>query len=133
MLTVLITTLLAVLPATGVACERVDVVEVNHYYDECGRLVFSQLVFFEFRHGKECVCDWRLLKHPNHRPERDPRTGDWVTIFGDGETLREVRSSSFRESWTQYDVESYDRRVWPRERRAGLLVERPEKVVVDDF
>lgn len=108
--------LLTVLPTPGVACDRVDLVEVNHVYDDNGKHTFSQLIFYD----RGNVRAWRLLKNCNHRPERDPRSGEWVTIFHDGGLLREVRAACFRERWTQWDVELDERERLPKERRIDL-------------
>ncbi len=119
--------LLAVLPTPGVVCDRVDLVEVNHVHNEQGNPTITQLIFWQHGH----VRAWRLLKHCNHRPEHDAHRGEWVTIFQDGGLLREVRSTAFRESWTQYDVERIERDRLPQEWRAGLLFER-QPVLVEE-
>lgn len=116
-MTLLAAVLFATLPMPGVACDRVDLVEVNHVYDACGKHTFSQLIFYD----RGNVRAWRLLKHCNHRPERDPRSGEWVTIFHDGPTLREVRAGCFRERWTQYDVELDERDRLSKERRVDFI------------
>lgn len=125
--------LLAVLPMPGVARDRVDVVEVNHVFDAQGKPVLTQAIFYDWRpmQGEYDVRAWRLLKTFDHRPERDYQRGEWVMIFQDGGLLREVRSTAFRESWTQYDVERIERERLPQEWRAGLLFER-QPVLVEE-
>jgi hypothetical protein len=126
MLTALALTLFAALPQTDIACDCVDLVEVNHVYDFQGKPVLVQAVFYQWRpqQGEYHVRAWRLLKSDDQRPTRDFGRGDWVMVFQDGALLREVRATMFRETWTQYDVERVERDRLPQEYRAGLLYER---------
>jgi hypothetical protein len=126
MLTAFALSLIAALPQSDVACDHVDLVEVNHVYDLEGKPVLVQAVFYEWRpsQGEYHVRAWRLLKSDDQRPVRDFRRGDWRMIFSDGGILREVRATTFRETWTQYDVERHERDRLPQEYRAGLLYER---------
>ena len=125
--------LLSLLPAPGVACECVDLVEVNHVYDLQGKPVLVQAVFYDWRPQQSDyhVKAWRLLKSDDQRPTRDFQRGGWVMLLRDGDTLREVRAVSYCESWTQYDVERVERDRLPQERRAGLLFERSPPVWVE--
>lgn len=102
--------------------DRVDLVETNHFYDSEGRLVFDQLIFYEWSpaKGRHQVQAWRLLKSPNQLPRRDYGAGDYVMRWTDGETDREVRAATFRETWTQTDPELTDREFLPKERRRDL-------------
>ena len=126
MFTALALTVLAMLPPAGVVSDRVDLIEVNHVYDDLGNPVFRQAIFYDWRlaAGAFEVRAWRLLKHADQRPVRDWDTGRWTMIFQDGDVLREVRAAFFYESWTQYDVEIDQRRRLPPEYRRGLLFER---------
>jgi hypothetical protein len=126
MLTALALSLFASLPLPDVACDTVDLIELNHVYSASGNPMYDQVVFYQWRPttGDYQVRAWRLLKVSNDRPHRDFRRGDWVMIFSDKGILREVRSSAFRESWTQYDLEQVERDRLPREYRPGLLFER---------
>ncbi len=112
----------ATLPApTDVARDSVDLIELNHFFDEHGRLVFDQLIFYRIdKAGDEEVLEWRLVKHPSQPPQRDWQRGGYVATWTDGETVREVRTDSYRESWTQYDPELLAREALPKEKRRGL-------------
>lgn len=112
--------------AGGAALDRVELVELNHVYDEHGESILDQLIFYDWSEASSRyeVIAWRLVKSPWSRPLRDFRRGGLVAVFRDGERLREVRCRSFRESWTQYDVELHARgRLKPQYRR-GLSFER---------
>ena len=106
--------------------ESVDLIEVNHFYDEHGRLVFDQVIFYDWD-SQECryqVKAWRLLKKPSQIPQRDWQVGGYTTTWHDGDILRQVRSKSFRESWTQYDPELYEREYLAKDKRKELLKPR---------
>lgn len=45
--------------------------------------------------------------------------------FYDGDRLREVRATAYRETWTQHDPELDDRAEFPAHWRSGLTGERP--------
>ncbi len=99
--------------------ERVDLIEVNHFHDDQGRLVFEQVIFYEWsaEKSRHQVQAWRLLKNPSQRPKRDFATGEYVATWFDGDIFREVRAPAARESWTQYDPELIEREHLPKEKR----------------
>jgi hypothetical protein len=102
--------------------DRVDVAEVNYFYDDCGKLVFTQLVWWDWCGGESehRVVAWRLSKSDGQRPRLDHPSGEWVSRWHDGEIFREVRAASFRETWTQADVELVDRDYLPKDLRREL-------------
>jgi len=109
-------------PIEDVPCDRVDLIEVNHFHDDQGRLVFDQVIFYEWSpgEGRHQVQAWRLLKNAAQKPRRDFKTGEYVATWHDGELLREVRAPAARESWTQYDPELVEREHFAKERRKDL-------------
>jgi hypothetical protein len=110
-------------PAQDVACDQVDLVEVNHFYDEHGKRVFDQVIFYDWSEStsRYQVRAWRLLKSPNQYPLRNWERGDWSAVWNDGEVLREVRAAAFRETWTQYDPELVERDYLPKDKRRELI------------
>lgn len=102
--------------------DRVDLIEVNHFHDDQGRLVFDQVIYYEWspEKGRHQVQAWRLLKNASQKPRRDYRTGQYVATWLDGDTFREVRAATMRESWTQYDPELIDREHLAKEQRKDL-------------
>lgn len=104
------------------AQDRVDVVELNHFYDENGRLVFDQVIFWEWCRDSERfqIVAWRLLKTPTQVPLRDWQRGGYVTIWMDASRLRYVRGTAFRESWSQVDPELLERQYKPTGERKEL-------------
>jgi hypothetical protein len=126
---------LGISPQEDVARERVDLMEVNHFYDEQGRLVFDQVIFYDWspEHGRHMVRAWRLVKNPAQLPQRDWKDGGYEAVWQDGEILRHVVAKSMRETWTQYDPELVEREFLPKEQRRELRiikVERPSPKVV---
>lgn len=124
---------LAALPAaiptdefTGIASDQVDVVEVNHYYDDEGEHVFDQLIFrdWDYEANRFQVRAWRLLKSPSQLPARNFQTGTYDVLWHDGDTTRRVEAKVFRESWTQHDPEMRERSFLPKEQRMELYSPR---------
>ena len=109
-------------PVDDVASDRVDLVELNHLYDEQGKHVFDQIIFYDWsaRRGRYNVRAWRLLKHPHQMPHQDSRTGRYVATWRDGGVLRKVQAETMRESWTQHDPELVERAFLPKEQRREL-------------
>src|SRR5262245_22979763 len=117
--------LLGLSPTEDVSREKVDLMEVNHFYDEQGRLVFDQVIFYDWspEHSRYMVRAWRLVKNPTQLPERDWRDGGYLAVWQDGEIVRRVQADSMRETWTQYDPELAEREFLPKERRKELRKE----------
>lgn len=126
MYALLITAALAIAPRPDVARECVDVVELNHFYDEHGRLVFDQVIFYDWSASDERyqVRAWRLVKSPQQIPQRDWGGRGYSATWTDGELIRQISAASFRETWTQYDPELLEREHLPKEQRRELRQER---------
>lgn len=112
--------LLSIVPVETVARDKADVIERNSFYDEQGRVVFVQHVFYDWCPHCERfqVRAWRLERE--HKPERDWERGGYMLLWNDGETTREVRADSLRETWLQYDPELEERAVLDKSRRREL-------------
>lgn len=113
------------LPQETAVKDQVDLVEINHFYDDQGRLVFDQVIYYNwcFQTDRYQVRDWRLLKDPFQIPLRDWRDGGYSSEWRDPKQrdgLRSVRSTSVRETWTQYDPELEEREVLAQEKRKEL-------------
>jgi len=115
-------------------CE-VDWIECNHYYDQFGKLVFKQLIFWEYRYvgekpnghkgiwyeWQDVVIAWRIVRR---WPQPYRRANSWRIFWVDDkqteQTLRRVSAHSIVQTWTQHDPEVLNRKVWPRSKRRGL-------------
>ena len=117
------TALFAAAPQDFATAEEVDLIEVNHYYDENGAHLLDQILFYEWdgRESRYQVRAWRLLKSPHQYPRPEIDGEGYETTWREGATTRVVRSSKFRETWTQYDPELLERRNLPREERRELF------------
>ena len=113
---------LGIAPQEDVSRESVDLIELNHFYDEHGRLVFDQVIFYDWSAGEARynVRAWRLVKNPAQLPQRDWNGGGYSAMWQDGEQMRHIHSRSIRETWTQYDPELVEREYLPKERRKEL-------------
>jgi hypothetical protein len=113
---------LSLQPYHEVAADRVDLIEVNHYYDEHGRLVFDQIIFYDWSatSNRYHVRDWRMLKTPAQIPHRSWKQGKFIAIWRDDGVLRKVEAKAARESWTQYDPEFVEREFLPKDMRKKL-------------
>ncbi len=113
--------LLSIVPHDpGILRESHDSVELNHFYDEHGRLVFDQVIWWDWscRDERYQVVDWRLVKQPWQVPVME--RGGYRCLWLDGEQMRCVYSRSYQESWLQYDPELAEREILPKEARRGL-------------
>lgn len=108
--------------------DKCDLIEVNHFFDDDGRHVFDQQIFFDWSPaaGRYQVRGWRLIKSSRQHPEWMP-DGSYRIIWQDGEILRKVRAASVRESWTQYDPELLEREYLPKEHRTDLTQPKCKK------
>ena len=122
----LLAAVLAILPGEQVTVDEVDLVEVNHFYVDNGRLlVFNQIIYYDWS-DTACrfqVRDWRLIKSPSQIPLRDWRDGGYASEwedFNQRNGLRRVKAKSARETWTQHDPELVEREFLPQEKRKPL-------------
>ena len=133
MLSVLLACAISTVPVEPIASESVDLIEVNHFYDENGKLVFDQVIFYRWSSaGRDYegrtlperynVIAWRLIKKPSQLPKKRWRSGRYECVWYDQELLRRVSAPAIRETWLQYDPELEERKNFPKERRSGLLM-----------
>lgn len=105
----------------------VDVIETNHFYDEQGRLVFTQFILWEW---VDSDADFRVRhwimadREGSPPPPQRSRDGSYYLLWVDSTIpwtmIRYVRANSLRETWTQYDPELVDREFRPKEARKAL-------------
>lgn len=114
--------------------ERVDMIELNHYYNEDGRLGFDQVIFWEWSpdYCRFHAISWCLLENdPNRKPKYDPNRKDYYCEWIDSDTqiVRQVRSKLYRETWTTIDPERINKLVFEEKYRSSLI--RIEKLKND--
>ena len=112
-------------PHAALAVDRIDLIELNHCYNEDGLPIFRQLVFWEWspRSGDYRVAAYRVLRSDTAGLRYDWKRKEYVAAWCDNGVLREVRSPHHRVTWTQFDPELVDRQFFPQELRRGLAHE----------
>ncbi|MCA9194621.1 MAG: hypothetical protein KDB03_22775 [Planctomycetales bacterium] len=110
--------------------QRVDLIELNHYFDDLGRHSFDQVIFYEWSpdYRRFHVIAWCLVEGDVSRlPRRKAGTNDYVTSWYDRDTMRHrtVIAPLFRETWTQTDPERENRKLIDEKYRVSLL--RPNR------
>jgi hypothetical protein len=123
MLSAFLSAVLCLQPMSPVIEDRVDLIEVNHFYDADAKHVFDQIIFYDWC-DSTCrfqVRAWRMVKRSSQFPGRwgDSFRTSWVE---GGETMRKVTAKAMRETWTQYDPELIERDVLPVSERKELGV-----------
>jgi hypothetical protein len=107
-------------------CQRVDLIELNHFFDDLGRHAYDQVIFFEWseEYLRYDVIAWCLVEHDDGRvPVHLPSSGEYVVRWFDRDARaeREVRSQLFRETWTQIDPERANKRLLEEKYRISLF------------
>lgn len=98
--------------------DRFHKLEFNHVYSpDDGN---DRLVQLLGRDAGNVVHFWRMAK-PGMKPRRDWKRGDYVSLWQDGDVLREIRAPHYDETWTPEDEEVLQREVVPVCQRRGLL------------
>jgi hypothetical protein len=124
---------LSLVPVETIADDRLDVVHHNCHYAEDGRLLIEQVWWEEWRseNSQHAIIGWRLDKPHSPRspiPLRNAVSGQWESIWLDGDVLRRVRARSFRQSWTQgRDPELADRDRHPDWRATRRELASPDR------
>ena len=106
----------------AVARQHVDLIELHHSYDDVGRHVFDQLVFYQWSEARKSyrVIAWRMVKRDEQLPVRIWRPRGYRCIWQDDGIMREVWAPLYRETWSQHDPERANRKVFPEASRPEL-------------
>ncbi len=125
---------LTVIPYEAAATDHVTAIELNHFYDDNGKHVFDQHIFYDWNPyaNRFDVRDWKLIKAPGEAVYFDAPRGEFRTEWHDGLVMRSVRAGTYRETWTQQDPELVERAVLPKERRRELTSARKYKPIEDN-
>lgn len=122
--------LFSTIPTDTTLVDHFDKAEINHFYDDQGRHVFDQVIWYNWVPGwvtGHRIEAWRLVKTPNVYPVLNRHTNKYESLFYDNDDLRKVVADSMVESWTQYDPELVGRETWPKEKRRDLSIKLKQK------
>lgn len=110
--------------------ESVDLIELNHFYDDLGRHTYDQVIFYEWsvEYSRYHVLAWCLVEEDSRMPVYLPGGREVQVRWYDRDVkrTREVRSKLFRESWTQTDPERENKKLLEEKYRRTLLKVPPK-------
>ncbi len=106
--------------------ERVDLIELNHFYDDLGRNMYDQVIFYEWSpdYRRYHVIAWCLVENDLGRmPSKVVGSDDYVVRWHDRDSKvrREVRSNLYRETWTRVDPERANKKLLDEKLRTSLI------------
>lgn len=101
---------------TVVVSEAVLEIEVNHRYEQDGRLSFVQVLYRE----EDSIVDQRLLSSQSLVPARDWTNGGYVATWLDYDVMRQVRCKNLTQTWTQYEPRIQEGANFQKGRRKAL-------------
>ena len=110
----------------GELSESVDLIELNHYYDDLGRHAYDQIIFYEWssEYRRFHVIAWCLVEEDLMRlPTRDHARKAYSVRWQDRDSkkMRTVWSKHYRETWTQSDPERDNKKLMDEKYRISLL------------
>lgn len=114
--------------------EKVDLIELNHFYDDLGRHAYDQVIFYDWSpdYRRFHVIAWCLVENDVSRmPTRNPGNGEYSVRWydRDAKVRREVRSPLYRETWSQVDPERDNKKLLDEKYRSSLR-RLPQREVV---
>jgi len=131
--TVLLVLMFGLVDRTGVVEDRVDVLEKNSYFDPHGKLIFTQIIGWDYNVVSDKFGNESIERHVQWwffpKASKHVRLHGKTLIFADGKQIRIVRYGTFLRSHTQHDPELDDRQLFPHNKRRGLTRALPNKIV----
>ncbi len=130
--------LLSVVGSIGgepITTDYFDLVELNHFYDDQGKLIFTQLIYYDWNPvlGNHIIQGWRMLPRladpqgsfirAGMLPKYHAANKEYISIWNDRQSawsLRKVVAYSYRETHTQFDPELEGRVLSPVPKRRGF-------------
>lgn len=130
--------LLMSIPGAGSAATRemvqsVDLIELNHFYDDLGRHAYDQVIFYEWSPDYRryhvvawCLVEDNLSRMPTLDHNRQEYSVSWYDK--DSRVQRIVWSPMFRETWSSTDPERANKKLLDEKYRVSLM-RVPNRVV----
>ena len=111
--------------------ERVDLIELNHFYDDLCRPAYDQVILYEWSpdHRRFDVIAWALIDNLEKAPHQLAGSGQWEVRWYDVDhkVFRVVGARLYRETWSQVDPERENKKLMPEKHRVGLMQIRRER------
>lgn len=106
--------------------QSVDLIELNHYYDDSGRHAYDQIIFYEWSpdYRRYHVIAWCLVENdldrmPTYDSHSELHRVSWQDR--DLKLRRTVSSKLYRETWSQTDPERANKKLLEEKYRISLL------------
>ena len=120
------------LPSCPTIVDEFDLVEVNHYVGDQDKIVFDQLILWDWsRLDRRFNAHYWTMMHDGwddqRMPRRDYKKDRWVIQYVDHDIERVIYCKWFRESWTRVDPERENRILFQEMWRRGLSTIREEE------
>lgn len=99
----------------------VDMVEINHFYDKNGILIFDQLIWYDWQNydSRFVIRDFYCKPKNNDMPVK--LHGLWVVYVFKTHNRYVIRAKHLRETWTQYDPELEARKTFAKTNRQKIF------------
>lgn len=106
--------------------QRVDLIELNHRYDDQGRHCFDQVIFYEWSpdYRRYHVVAWCLVDQGlTRRPALDHNKHRYVVRWEDRDTgqHRVIWAPIYRETWSDWDPEKANKELMDEKYRVSLM------------
>jgi hypothetical protein len=113
-------------PQTREMVQSVDLIELNHFFDDLGRHAYDQVIFYEWSpdYNRYHVVAWCLVEDNLARmPSKDHDRGQYSVRWydKDARVQRTVWSPLFRETWSSTDPERANKKLLEEKYRVSLL------------
>jgi len=116
-------------PGRCIYRDRVDLIELNHYYDACGENSYHQIILWEWSpdYRRFHVVTWLLVDDDlKNYPTRLNNGSYKVTWWNsDKNCYQEVTSSLYRETFSTHDPEKENKLLFDEKFRRQLNVPQP--------
>jgi hypothetical protein len=105
--------------------DKVDMIELNHRYDDAGKHCYDQYLFWEWSvdYKRYHIVAWTLDEQKSSAPRILSKNDNryTLTFYDRGISKnRKVIANVFRETETQYDPERENKNVFDEKYRRGL-------------
>lgn len=116
--------LILTLPNETIVENTFDLIELNHYYNDEGKRVFSQYMMCDWSNEKKTfVCQIWLMQGEDVSHELT-LNGVELLLWDpkSKRRLHRIRAPAFTETWTQFDREVENRKILSPNERKGLVI-----------